>query len=110
MADQTGAIKLQLESKLLELGALITGLGDHPAPKKKSPQAGIITRTSPSGSPDQRNWKSMCALSEVVAGQEGRLPPILENKAYPRRTLEYVKRPLAMIVELDIDRRAGVKN
>jgi hypothetical protein len=114
IADQTGAIKLQLESKLLELGTLITGLGDQPAPKKKSPQAGIITSQSPGQSPgqspDQRNWKSMCMLSEAVAGQEGRLPPILENKTYPRRTLEYVKRPLAMIVELDIDRRTGVKN
>lgn len=87
IANQAGNIKLQLESKLLEIGALITGLGDE-APKKKSPQGGKITSASPSRSPDQRNWKNMCTLSEAVAGQEGRLPPIPENKSYPRRTLE----------------------
>ena len=93
IANQTGVIKAQLESKLVELGALVTGLGEEPVRKKKLPQGGKITRASPSQSPDQRNWKNMCTLSDAVAGQEGRLPPIQENKTYPRRTLEYVKSP-----------------
>ena len=88
IADNSGAIKSQLEAKLLEIGALITSLGNGVAPKKRSPREGKITRASPSQSPDQRNWKNMYTLSEAVAGQEGRLPPILENKSYPRRTLE----------------------
>jgi hypothetical protein len=88
IADNAGAIKSQLEAKLLEIGALITSIGDGAAPKKRSPREGKITRASSSQSPDQRNWKNMCTLSEAVAGQEGRLPPILENKSYPRRTLE----------------------
>ncbi|KAF4637635.1 hypothetical protein G7Y89_g467 [Cudoniella acicularis] len=87
IAAHTGHVKSQLETKLLELGALINGLGQEPT-KEKSPKPGKITRASPSQSPDQKNWKSMCTLSEAVAGQEGRLPPILENKTYPRRTLE----------------------
>ena len=90
IADGTRAIKLQLEAKLVEIGALITGLGDGSEPKKRSPREGKITKASPSRSPDQRNWKNLCTLSEAVAGQEGRLPPILENKSYPRRTLELV--------------------
>jgi len=92
LADHTADVKSQLEAKMLELGALITGLGDEPKQKKKSPQNGKLTRASPGRSPDQRNWENMCTLSEAVASQEGRLPPIMENKTYPRKTLEYVKR------------------
>jgi hypothetical protein len=88
VADHTADVKSQLEAKLLELGALITGLGDDPKQKKKSLKSGQLTRESPSRSPVQKNWKNMCTLSEAVAGQEGRLPPILENKTYPRKTLE----------------------
>ncbi len=88
VADYAVDLRSQLEAKLLELGCLISGLGED-APKKKSPQAGKITRASPTRSPDQRNWKNICTISEAVAGQDGRLPPILENKTYPRRTLEY---------------------
>jgi hypothetical protein len=92
IADHTGVVKSQLEVKLLELSQLITGLGDELAPTKKSPRTGKITRSSPSRSPDQKNWKNMCTLSEAVGGgQDGRLPPILENKSYPRRTLEYLQ-------------------
>lgn len=93
VADQAGAIKSQLEAKLLEIGALITGLGDETTRKKSSPRAGRLMRASPKRSPDQKNWKNMCTLSEAVASQEGRLPPIPENKTYPRRTLECVKFP-----------------
>jgi len=92
IANHTGVVKSQLEVKLLELSQLITGLGDELAPTKKSPRTGKITRSSPSRSPDQKNWKNMCTLSEAVGGgQDGRLPPILENKSYPRRTLEYLQ-------------------
>lgn len=83
-------LKSQLEAKLLEIGALVTGLGNELPPKKKSARGGKTTISSPNTSPDQKNWKNMVTLSEAVAGQEGRLPPILENKSYPRRTLEYV--------------------
>lgn len=88
IAESMGGLKAQLEAKLLELGALITGLGDEPVPRKIKTPKGKLIRNSPAGSPDQRNWKNSCTLSETLAGQEGRLPPILENKSYPRRTLE----------------------
>ena len=89
IADNATVLRSQLEAKLLEIGELISGLGDH-APKKKYPQVGKIARASPARSPDQKNWKNMCTLSEAVGAQDGRLPPILENKTYPRRTLEYI--------------------
>lgn len=88
LADHTGKVKSQLETKLLEITELISTLGNEPERKKKSIQRGKVTRASPNQSPDQKNWRNMCTLSEAAAGQEGRLPPILENKSYPRRTLE----------------------
>ncbi|KAG4430031.1 hypothetical protein IFR05_014483 [Cadophora sp. M221] len=89
IAQHTDVVKSQLEAKLLELGALLSGLGEVPSPQRKSRQSGKATRASPATSPDQKNWKNICSLSEAVAGQEGRLPPILENKSYPRKTLEH---------------------
>jgi hypothetical protein len=90
ITEYTDGLKSQLEAKLLEIGALVAGLGNELPSKKKSSKGGKVTRSSPGTSPDQKNWKNMVTLSEAVAGQEGRLPPILENKSYPRRTLEYV--------------------
>lgn len=88
IADHAGALRAQLEEKLAEIGTLINGLGCEPTPKKKSPRNGKSSRNSLTQSPEQRNWKNLCTLSEAVNGQDGRLPPILENKSYPRRTLE----------------------
>ncbi|KAI9055620.1 hypothetical protein LZ554_000564 [Drepanopeziza brunnea f. sp. 'monogermtubi'] len=85
--DHTGHVKSQLEAKILEIGALLSGLGE-PSPKKQSRQSERPTRASPATSPGHENWKNICTPSEAVAGQEGRLPPILENKSFPRRTLE----------------------
>ncbi|KAE9375295.1 hypothetical protein N431DRAFT_369559 [Stipitochalara longipes BDJ] len=99
IADHTGVIKSQLEAKLLEISALISGLGDESARKKKSPRGGKITRASPSTSPDQKNWKNMCTLNEAV---EGRLPPILENKLFPRRTLER-QEILNLVADAEVD-------
>ncbi|KAK0108443.1 hypothetical protein ONS95_003246 [Cadophora gregata] len=89
IAQHTGVLKSQLEAKLLEIGALLSGIGEVPSPQRKSRQSGRISRTSPTTSLDHKNWKNICSLSEAVAGGEGRLPPILENKSYPRRTLEH---------------------
>jgi hypothetical protein len=83
-------IKSELEAKIQEIGALLGGLGETPKSINETTKQGRITRASPNTSPDQKNWKNMCSLSEAMAGQEGRLPPILENKQYPRKTLEYV--------------------
>jgi len=86
VVEHTGAIKLQLEEKLLELGTLLASLGDAPRPKKISTRE--HARASPSRSPEQTRRSNLYTSNEAIAGQEGRLPAILENKSYPRRTLE----------------------
>ncbi|KAM3074544.1 hypothetical protein ACMFMG_007974 [Clarireedia jacksonii] len=91
VADRVNVVKSQLEERLLEIGALISGLGEESPRKKRSPQTSRQyggPKSSPPQIPEQRNWKNMVTLSEAVASQEGKLPPILENKQYPRRTLE----------------------
>jgi hypothetical protein len=93
-------IKSELEAKIQEIGALLGGLGETPIPVNKATTQGRITRASPNTSPDQKNWRNMCSLSEAMAGQEGRLPPILENKQYPRKTLEYVHIPYISLFTL----------
>ncbi|KAL8798699.1 MAG: hypothetical protein Q9182_006450 [Xanthomendoza sp. 2 TL-2023] len=83
-------VKGRLEAKLSELGSLVQELGsvqqiaeDRRAIRRKS---GV--KASPKKSPDQRNWKNALTFSEVTGGADGRLPPIVEGKYYPRRTLD----------------------
>jgi hypothetical protein len=82
------ALKEQLQTKMAEFGALINGIGDESLPRRKSQVDRTTAKRSPATSPDRRNWKNMCTLGESVKGQEGPLPTILENKYYPRKTLE----------------------
>ncbi|CAF9910231.1 MAG: hypothetical protein ALECFALPRED_006429 [Alectoria fallacina] len=82
-------VKGKLEAKLAELGGLVQELGivqnsiDSQSAQKRS-----INRSSPKISPDQRNWKNALTLSEVTGGADGRLPPIVEDKYFPRRTMD----------------------
>ena len=87
IVENSRATKSLLEAKLLELGALISDLGNEPE-QKKSTKGRRTVKESPSRSPAQRDWRNMYTMSEVVRGLEGALPPIVENKTYPRKTLE----------------------
>lgn len=83
-------VKAKLEEKLAELGGLVKELGQV----QKSTESRRIKRrstgqSSPKRSPDQRNWKNTLTLSEATGGVDGRLPPIVEDKYYPRRTMEW---------------------
>lgn len=81
--------RTEIDTKLQEIGMLLAGLCKEPARAQRAPPSETQReKTSSARSPDQRNWRNMCTLSETMAGQDGRLPPILENKSYPRRTLE----------------------
>ncbi|KAI9877905.1 MAG: hypothetical protein M1830_002460 [Pleopsidium flavum] len=82
-----GPVKGKLEAKLEELGKLVSELGiaqNTPGQSNTSPRR---TNVCPARSPDQKNWKNALTLSEVTSSQDGRLPPILEDKYYPRRTM-----------------------
>ena len=89
--EDLGEVKDKLEAKLAELGGLVFELG-------RAQKSAIVTSASsrrqsrgksPKRSPDQRIWRNALTLSEVTGGQDRRLPPIVEDKYYPRRTLEY---------------------
>ncbi|KAI9778742.1 MAG: hypothetical protein M1835_004852 [Candelina submexicana] len=92
MVDQVGVVKGKLEQKVRELSGFVLELG---AVQDRVQSGGEIQsgsrggRTSPKRSPDQKNWKNAFTLSEVTGGQDGRLPPIAEDKAYPRLTLNH---------------------
>ena len=85
-------VKGKLEAKLAELGGLVQELGhvQKHVDSQRTQRRRSIIRSSPKRSPNQRNWKNALTLSEVTGGAEGRLPPIVEDKFYPRRTMEYV--------------------
>jgi hypothetical protein len=90
---EVGHLKGRLESKLSEVSALITELGT--LPEKAARRSSYRRRSGvpePVRSPDQKDWKNRQTIGGVIAGerevQEGRLPPIHEDKYYPRKTLE----------------------
>lgn len=87
IVEHTERVKCQMEAKLLEFSALLSGLGDVPSPEKQSQQSEKATSASLATYLDQKDWRNMCTASEGVGR---RLPPILENKSYPRKTLEQV--------------------
>jgi hypothetical protein len=78
-------IKRLLDDKLRELGDLVGGLGA--VSLDASPRT---FRARRSLGRDQKDWKNTFTLSEVTSNHEGRLPPILEDKLYPRLSMEYV--------------------
>lgn len=91
--NSVAGIHSSMEAKLAELGTLVQDLGKAhgslgipQVSRRKSTQ-----QRSPKKSPDQKNWKNTLSLSEVRGCSDiSRLPPIVEDKYFPRRTLEYV--------------------
>ena len=81
-----------METKLAELGGLLQELGNvqKNVESRRTQRRSSMNRSSPKRSPDQRRWKNALTLSEVTGGGDGRLPPIVEGKYYPRRTMESV--------------------
>ena len=89
--EGVGNIKGRLEAKLTELGGLVQELGIVAERKRnRSPRRRSGVKSSPKRSPDQKVWKNTLTISEVMGGADGRLPPIVEDKCFPRRTMEYM--------------------
>lgn len=84
-------IKEKMEAKLTEIGGLVQELGkiQSDATNRRSPKRKPIYSSSPKRSPDQKAWKNVLSLAEVTGAADGRLPPIVEDKYFPRKTLEY---------------------
>ncbi|OBT85513.1 hypothetical protein VE02_05355 [Pseudogymnoascus sp. 03VT05] len=75
-------VKLELDSKLRDIAALVAKL-DRPV---KEPRRSSASTKLPTAK--RRNSGERMQMMDALAEQEGRLPPIVENKHYPRRTLE----------------------
>ncbi|KAI1117406.1 hypothetical protein F5Y14DRAFT_402490 [Nemania sp. NC0429] len=94
VADHALQIKQKMEAQLVEWGAMLASLGHEPTPKSRSPRAAkrakihkdSVSRTRAS---DWRRRETLGSVQDLEAAalQEGRLPPIWENKSYPRETL-----------------------
>ncbi|KAJ8131034.1 hypothetical protein O1611_g2589 [Lasiodiplodia mahajangana] len=94
VANHALQIKEKMEAQLLEWGTMLADLGHEPVPKNRSPRAlkkakiqrNSIGRTRTS---DWRRRETMGSMEDLEAAalQEGRLPPLWENKTYPRETL-----------------------
>ncbi|RYC57829.1 hypothetical protein CHU98_g8391 [Xylaria longipes] len=94
VADHALQIKEKMEAQLVEWGAMLASLGHEPVPKNRSPRAlkkARIQRDSIGHTriSDWRRRETMSSMQnlEAAALQEGRLPPLWENKTYPRETL-----------------------
>ncbi|KAK4228453.1 hypothetical protein QBC38DRAFT_414551 [Podospora fimiseda] len=90
MADHALEIKAKLEEQLAEFGALLGNLGMEPPSKRHSSSEGrrfSRPRRSSARSPPARKRRDTNIDPETLAAQEGRLPPIYENKSYPRATM-----------------------
>ncbi|KAK7978330.1 hypothetical protein PG988_005820 [Apiospora saccharicola] len=89
IADHALEIKEKMEAQLLEWGTMLASLGHEPIPRHQSPRLPKKAKTRSSigmcSSPRwrRRNTEEM----EWAAQQEGRLPPLWENKYCPRETL-----------------------
>lgn len=81
--SHVGDVKSELDSKLRDIAALVAKL-DRPVKEPRRSSAGTKLPKA-----KRRNSEDRMHMMDALAEQEGRLPPIVENKHYPRRTLEY---------------------
>ncbi|KFY00008.1 hypothetical protein V490_01528 [Pseudogymnoascus sp. VKM F-3557] len=80
--SHVGEVRSELDSKLRDIAALVAKL-DRPVKEPRRSSAGTKLPTAKRRSSEER-----AQMMEALAEQEGRLPAIVENKHYPRRTLD----------------------
>ncbi|KAH8730061.1 hypothetical protein GQ44DRAFT_476241 [Phaeosphaeriaceae sp. PMI808] len=81
--ENIDAVKAKLEAKMLELGGLVTELGQFKRVDEQ-PQPRIQLAPARRG-PEERQWRSGLGLQEV---EDQMMPTITEGKHYPRRTID----------------------
>jgi hypothetical protein len=81
--SHVGEVRSELDAKIQEIANLVAKL-DRPV---KEPRRSSTGTRLPKAKP--RTSEERMQMMELLVDQEGRLPAILENKHYPRRTLEY---------------------
>ncbi|OBT69810.1 hypothetical protein VE03_00709 [Pseudogymnoascus sp. 23342-1-I1] len=80
--SHVGDVKSELDSKLRDIAALVAKL-DRPVKETRRSSAGTKLPKA-----QRRNSEERMQMMDELAEQGGRLPPIIENKHYPRRTLD----------------------
>ncbi|SPO03920.1 uncharacterized protein DNG_06603 [Cephalotrichum gorgonifer] len=93
VADHALEIKAKLEAQLVEWGGLLAGLGLEPPVKRQDAVGRRMSQSQSRGSlgrrsPRKSSLRDLAREAEARAREEGRLTPIAEHKAYPRRTLD----------------------
>lgn len=86
-------VRRQLQDKLKEFEGLVGSLGEIGKKRKSTKRQSDLIR-SPRQSPNQRAWRNERGIGDVLdlpqtRQAEGWLPTIVENKHFPRRTMEY---------------------
>ncbi|EJT76880.1 hypothetical protein GGTG_06794 [Gaeumannomyces tritici R3-111a-1] len=91
VADHALEIKARMELQLLEMSSLLECLGLEPPTKRRSSnRERKMAKPRPSlfrSPPARRQRNPSVEEQDALAMQEGRMPPIHENKSYPRQTL-----------------------
>ncbi|KAB8259557.1 hypothetical protein BDV32DRAFT_56778 [Aspergillus pseudonomiae] len=102
-------IKARLDNKLMELGGLVADLGALPR-KFNKPASGIteVAHQERSGSDPRHNIAGLEAYPALE--QDGRLPVILEDKYYPRKTLEPQEMQELMNNNMNAPQSSGQEN
>ncbi|KEF57708.1 uncharacterized protein A1O9_05626 [Exophiala aquamarina CBS 119918] len=86
-------LKDRLERKLKDVVELVGEMTEIPAKSMTSRHSRRRSRVDNLNTLSETDWKNRSAMRELSAkergdGLDGRLPSILENKTYPRRSLE----------------------
>ncbi|KAK8086303.1 hypothetical protein PG994_001277 [Apiospora phragmitis] len=89
IADHAMEIKEKMEAQLLEWGSMLASLGHEPIARHQPPRLPKRAKTRSSiGIGSSPRWRRRTdGEMEFAAQQEGRLPPLWENKSCPRETL-----------------------
>ncbi|OTB04305.1 hypothetical protein M426DRAFT_320894 [Hypoxylon sp. CI-4A] len=92
IADHALEIKNKMEAQLAEWGTMLASLGHEPVSKVRSPREPKRAKRSSIGRISMSEWKRRETISsmkdlEAAALQEGRMPPIFEDRTCPRETL-----------------------
>lgn len=91
IADHALEVRARLQEQLDIFSELLGGLGTEPPRKRHAPDGRRLAKAK-SGSTlfsPARRLRNVAHDAESLALQEGRLPPIPENRSYPRATLKY---------------------
>ena len=108
LGDEVRSMKERLQKQLKEVSTLVDELGGLPdkaarkEERRKKSTHGILGDARSPTAPDWRNKQTIAGvLSGTTGEQDGRLPPIVEDKLYPRRTLEPLE--IQNLVDADND-------